>query len=62
MSDIRCACPGCDCRVDNRDWLRDRDAYCCQACYEHHPAGMTACQNAQCSCGENMARGKGDDD
>jgi metallothionein len=60
MSVNQCACPTCHCRVETGDWVRDGNAYCCQACYEGHPAGMTHCHNATCTCGEAMAHGQGD--
>lgn len=55
MSKPQCACPHCHCEVDSDRWQRDGKLYCCQACQQGHPRGMSQCQHAGCDCGARLA-------
>lgn len=49
MTNPKCACPSCNCELDNHAVQRGGQRYCCDACANGHANGE-ACQMGQCGC------------
>ena len=47
---VKCACPSCECAVDEDSALqRNGQYFCCEACANEHPDGAE-CQQSGCGC------------
>ena len=51
MTELTCACPQCDCKVDATAVVLAGKAYCCEACAKGH-AGGERCRMGQCNCAD----------
>ncbi|MBE0405227.1 metallothionein [Halomonas citrativorans] len=51
MAEQQCACPKCDCSVDDQSIEKDGQKFCSEACAIAHTDGSTGCGH-NCSCGK----------